>query len=378
MAEFAPLQPQEAPIMPPLAPEGNDEAAHKAWIEAGERYERESLDKLVSAHPELAEGGLTQDLEDKIFAAGYSEFAVGFNQSNAVSTPQEAAELLDEQGGIELGMYNLDQRFLIHDKQNPSHMYPMGYYGARMGRFVYAFPIRGETAETPAGEASRTGDGNTEHVPEDLYIQSPDGETVVNAKYCAGFIDDQQVFYPNVAFMAETEPAEGSQPEVQMDEKLAAAEDLGGVALANEVSVPNIADVEANRTTENIEVVRDYLEREGLDIGVQTEKFEADVKTFVNQIWEKAIAEGRTKLTDNEMASIRLASEAVQKQRNFVDAYKDNESQRTEVESRATAEQNAQQVVDKLFQASSKRPLTQQERYVYRKAKRFLAKNNTR
>lgn len=161
-------------------------------------FRREAKETLMGSNSELFEGRVPAHIESIIKAAGFEQYAVGFNQSEGVQTITEATDLLKRNQGIELGIYNPDQRFLLHDATTPSEDYPLGYFGPRMGRFVYAIPVDASAAYKPKDEAN---DLYSEHIPKDLYVENEQGELVANVKYCAGFIDSDQVFRTNPNFM---------------------------------------------------------------------------------------------------------------------------------------------------------------------------------
>lgn len=174
-------------------------------------FTKEAKTKLQESNPELFEGRVGKELESVLHEAGYDTYAVGFNQHDAITDWSEAIEYLKETGGVELGIYNPDERFLLHDKEHPMDDYPMGYYSAQVGRFVYAFPV-----ENTAEDAPRNAVALNRGIPKDTFIDNAEGEQVANARYCVGFIDGDQIFHPYEGFMAKdetTSPYERLTPE---------------------------------------------------------------------------------------------------------------------------------------------------------------------
>lgn len=160
-------------------------------------FTQEAKEKLQASNPELFKGRISEEFEAKLREAGYNAYAIGFNQHDAITDIEDAKKYLEESGGIELGMYNPDQRFLLHDKGHPMEDYPMGYYSPKMGRFVYAFPVE-QGIDSAPHNAVAAQDG----IPGDTFVKNTRGDMVANAKYCVGFIDGNQVFHPNEAFLS--------------------------------------------------------------------------------------------------------------------------------------------------------------------------------
>lgn len=163
-------------------------------------FAKEAKQKLQDTHPELFEGRVAPEFEAILKEAGYDSYAVGFNQHDAIADWEEATQYMEENGGVEMVGYGPNQRFLIHDSESPSENYPMGYYSARVGRFVYAFPV-----ENGADSAPRVAASVAEGIPGDTFIPNAEGEEVANIKYCVGFIDGDQVFNLNEKFMSKVE-----------------------------------------------------------------------------------------------------------------------------------------------------------------------------
>lgn len=363
MSEIDPAAPIQQPVPPHEGEAFNDSDQFQA--ETDHLAEgRAALDKIEAAVPELLEGRVPKALEERVFAAGFTEYAVGFNQSDGITDIEEATELLEEDGGIELQIYNLDQRFLLHDKEDPIFMYPLGYYGPRIGRFVYAIPTNIDSGEKPRNVAAQANEAFTDNVPGDLFVESEDGETVVNSKYCAGFIDAEQNFHPNAEFMKDkVEPAE-----------------IGDIALDGEVELiaaklATPTESDETRLGNKIEAVRGFLEQEGLDIDTQTSKFEEQVRQRVDEIWNHALSEGRHQLTETEVGEIRTMRQLVEEQRAFVKHFHTEEDAENLAasENNDVSEKNAQAQVDRLFALSKDRKLTDAEKFAYRKAKQYLA-----
>ncbi|HEX8183022.1 MAG TPA: hypothetical protein VF575_05480 [Candidatus Saccharimonadales bacterium] len=333
---------------------------HAAWQQTRQEFADAAFTKLEQTNPELMEGKVAQQFAEKLKLAGYDRYAVGFNQSDAIQTIDEAEELLDEQGGVALGMYNIYQRFLIHDQESPMPEYTLGYYGPRAGRFVYVFPVDNKSSQPARVEASHASEIDNEHLPADMFLEGPDEEPVVNSKYCVGFIDGEQNFHPNEDFM---EDAEGNEVG-----RLLLSSGIGETALGGEgLATPS----EEDNMAETVDAAAQVVEVNGTDIDSQSQKFEGTVKERVHSIWTAAMSEGRHQLTSQELSEIKNLSELVTQQRKFTERFK--QSQENSVESDASASaQNAQRLVDRYAAIAQDRGLNAAEKLAYRKAKLFL------
>lgn len=206
--EFANLGVNPAEVEAHIKQLPDDERESALMVRKEATAMKEAKQKLMESVPELFEGKVPPELESLIIAAGYDEYAVAFNQHDAIDTLYAANSYLNEQGGVELLGYNIDQRFIIHDSSAPVESYPLGYYGQKAGRFVYALPVDSSKASgSPRQEVSLPG---AESIPTDVFVTNTNGEEVVNKKYCAGFIDSDQVFHANPLFMKSK--AELAQP----------------------------------------------------------------------------------------------------------------------------------------------------------------------
>jgi hypothetical protein len=364
-------QPKRAASPPPHDLEGDSDIhpdeirARQEWVDSEQKFYDEALNTLEKSHAWLFEGRIPEEFEKKLQQAGYKDYAVGFNQSEAIDTVEEAEELLTEYGGIELGIYNLGQRFLVHDQESPMPLYPMGYDGPKFGRFVYAFPTDGKSGEPARVEVSNSNGLVDDHLPHDMFVEVVDeegeAELVVNAKYCVGFIDGEQTFHLNEDFMEEDDELE--QP----------VRDVGNAAMQGTVEL---------RQAEVVDTVAGYLEREGLDIDVQTQKFEDAVTQRVQVIWDNALAEGRRQLNSEETEEIRRMNELVVGHREFVGRFKQAqeakpESQEQEPVTIEMIEENALNLIARYTQIAEKRPLTEGEDNALLKAQLFVNARKT-
>lgn len=166
-----------------------------------EQFER-VRGELNRTAPELLQGTLPADLVEKL---GTDTYFLGSNQTIA-SSAQEAADYLAQTGGIELGGYDLSGRAYWFDnstdKSFVDHAVVEGYLGdPDVGRFIIALPHEqlSDAYSIDMAMKNMRADGE---MPED-FVVSRHGETVINQKYCAGFIDSAGAFYENPQFMQE-------------------------------------------------------------------------------------------------------------------------------------------------------------------------------
>lgn len=200
----------------------------------------------------------------------------------------------------------------------------MGYYTSKIGRFVYAFPVASTSSEAPRTAASLEQD-----IPEDAIIEYEDGERVANEKYCAGFIDGNQVFHRNADFMKE-EPQtnEAFEADVQArvreirqtaateGRKLYAEESAAITGLAREVQRRRDETVGKDPHVRTDAEVMAYARDNDIDVAAATSAYEVNVQRFVRGLRARADLEGR-KLSPYEMRQITLAAETVKDARDF-------------------------------------------------------------
>lgn len=269
---------------------------------------------LMETQPELFDGKVPADAEEKIRQAGYEGYAVGFTQIDAIADVEQATQYLDEHSGVAMAGYGLHQRFLVHDSSQPMEDYPLGYYTPRAGRFVYAFPVSTTETNSPR-DAAIVG----EAIPDDMYVTGEDGNEYVNAKYCVGFIDGNQIFHQNPGFMETQRDKDGLDAyERGVREKVrsihAEAEASGRELTDAEVmSIRGLSlAVKARRERgSHDEQLKTFMEDEAIDPETARLRYETQVQEFVRGLHKKAADEGR-ELTDGEKQQISNAAQTVQ------------------------------------------------------------------
>lgn len=110
------------------------------------RYEIVKAEMLKSSAA-LLEGKLPAEQAEKL---GSEKYVLGVNQSAALSL-EDARDYLKEDNGVGLGMYGLDQRFLLVDENSTAvdsdyteRVMVGGYYqDSNIGRFIVAIPMDG-------------------------------------------------------------------------------------------------------------------------------------------------------------------------------------------------------------------------------------------
>ena len=180
--------------------EGEDFDRSRDWEARKTDVANKIKAELEQSAPELLSGRLPADLEALVGGS----YQLGVNQSG-VDTLEDAQAVLQKFNGVDMGMYNLDQRFLIADKNTPDYAaeaVTYGYYGRRegspaMGKFVAVIP--GENYHQDLPSDFWVSNGNTDG---NIYK----GSEAANAKYIAGFIDDQGKFHRNNNFMRSEVP----------------------------------------------------------------------------------------------------------------------------------------------------------------------------
>lgn len=163
-----------------------------------------TLERIKKTAPSLLEGKLPIVQLEKMQSERY---VLGLNQSATMSLDDAIAEVQDN-NGISLGIYNLNQRFLFVDegstKDHPADTEKTvvgGYYGApSIGKFVIAIPM-GRFAEHKPDYSSEEA-SFAYHAIEDFTVPTEfhEGESV-NPKYIAGYIDDKGEYHANTNFM---------------------------------------------------------------------------------------------------------------------------------------------------------------------------------
>lgn len=179
---------------------------------AAERGDQDVAVGIEKSAPELLRGALPPDQEQLL---ANREYILGVNQSGA-ATVKEALEYVNESQGIDLGMYNLQQRFKFLDRETTQHSpndtaatLAHGYYGnSDIFRYVIAVPMdeyykteKHSTADTDAVNAL-----DDEKLPPDFLtfdasrVAGMEHGDSVSPKYIAGFIDGDGNYHANKNF----------------------------------------------------------------------------------------------------------------------------------------------------------------------------------
>lgn len=169
------------------------------------RYEIVRAEMLKSSAA-LLEGKLPAEQAEKL---GSEKYVLGVNQS-AVFSLEDAKDYLREDNGVGLGIYGLDQRFLLVDENSTAvdsdyteRVMVGGYYqNSNIGRFIVAIPMDGrERYGTPHDAISEA-----DTIEDFTQPTSEAGGRSVNPKYIAGFIDSSGVYHENNNFGISSEP----------------------------------------------------------------------------------------------------------------------------------------------------------------------------
>jgi hypothetical protein len=186
----------------------------RAGVQRQKSLHEQVHDRLMTTVPELYRGELPADLAERLAGKNY---ALGFNQMLA-STKEEAVARLAASNGLDLGDYLFNQRFQLFAKDDwdeDGHLAALecaidnGYYlTSDIGRFVVAFPVDPEQRQ---GQSIIEMVSTTEdYLPDDFLhnFQREDGShhESVNAKYLAGFIDGEGIFWKNNNFARADSP----------------------------------------------------------------------------------------------------------------------------------------------------------------------------
>ncbi|HSA83696.1 MAG TPA: hypothetical protein VLF20_02305 [Patescibacteria group bacterium] len=180
----------------------------------------EQLRNLQQSAPELLDALLPKELGEML-PKGFSRYFLGFNQSSAITSAQEAEEHLKKYKGLTMeGYSDLNHRFkLIGPGSQETGLLAEqfaihGYFGEFIGRFVSVFPIddakltdQDPTAISQELYETYPKDDPDYPYPQDLFINGKGtagkDDKIVNTKYIAGFIDVQGNFHRNPSFMQE-------------------------------------------------------------------------------------------------------------------------------------------------------------------------------
>lgn len=172
-------------------------------------------EKIQREVPALFNAELPTELANRL---GDTPYAIGFNQS-ATTTLDKAQTYLAENSGIDMTRYNLHHRFEMFDSgmekdaafhEKIEQVIVSGYSGnTQMGRFVVAFPAADWVPRKQARLSSEL-NSHTELLPDDFIVRhnsANSGKTrAANAKYVAGYIDDNGDFWMNTNFANTSEP----------------------------------------------------------------------------------------------------------------------------------------------------------------------------
>ena len=162
--------------------------------------------EILKSSAALLEGKLPAGQAEKL---GSQKYVLGVNQSQ-VFFIEDAKDYLEEDSGIGLGMYGLDQRFLLVDENSTvvdseytERVMVGGYYqNSNIGRFIIAIPMdRREQYGTPLDAISEA-----DAIEDFIQPTSEDGGRSVSPKYIAGFIDSAGVYHENGNFGVSGEP----------------------------------------------------------------------------------------------------------------------------------------------------------------------------
>lgn len=179
-------------------------------IEATRKWNREvivlqdakyanALNGLMGSAPELLEGRLPQDLEDRLQGQSY---VLGVRTHGAATMVEDATHEIYEAGGLDLANQSIEQSVRLANSEKASSetirdIFIKGFYGAEYGKFVVALPIpEGESAEDILRAYS-----DAENMRGTGFYTESDTGTIVNSRYLAGFIDGDGIFHPNSGFM---------------------------------------------------------------------------------------------------------------------------------------------------------------------------------
>ncbi len=170
------------------------------------RYDRVKEEMLRSSAA-LLEGKLPAEQAEKL---GSKKYVLGVNQSAAFSI-EDASGYLKEENGIGLGMYGLDQRFLLVDENSTAvdtnyteQAMVGGYYqNSSIGRFIVAIPMdRREQYSSPLDAVSEAA-----AIEDFTQPTSESGGRSVSPKYIAGFVDSTGTYHKNNNFGVSNSPS---------------------------------------------------------------------------------------------------------------------------------------------------------------------------
>jgi hypothetical protein len=137
---------------------------------------------------------LPQELEQLLQG---SDYALAVRQVGE-KTAEDAQADARVNGGVSAVEQNLAQSFNIVSYEDPdfaASTMVMGYYGpGKGGKYVVVLPVG-------AGEGTIRGRAMSRHADLTELAGRHDGSSAIEPKYCAGFIDNNGVFFPNKSFM---------------------------------------------------------------------------------------------------------------------------------------------------------------------------------
>ena len=208
-----------ANIIPDDLPDLEERALYKSWLSSLDENTRLILDErkqaqarhevikgvIVESAPHLFDGKLSSEQEERL---GTDKYVLGINQSGT-SSLGEAIDFLKEENGISLGIYGLDQKFLLIDINSISELHESGeraiiggYYGSTgIGKFIVAIPMENRTKYVAQ-------DANSTYQDIEGFIQqtAQDGGRSVSPRYISGYIDDTGKYNENKNFGLSAEP----------------------------------------------------------------------------------------------------------------------------------------------------------------------------
>lgn len=195
-----------------------EKTAYIDWLASLGQVDREILNerKSLRAHfevvkqetlktaPTLFEGKLPEKQAEKL---GSDRYVIGVNQSGTTST-NEAIESIHATNGIELGIYNLAQRFLLFDRavsdEDPHYVDQIlvgGYYdNSSIGRFIIAIPMDDFMKDRASDYVYSEANNAWRMIDDFVQTTSVEGGRSISPKYIAGYIDDTGKYNENKNF----------------------------------------------------------------------------------------------------------------------------------------------------------------------------------
>lgn len=172
-------------------------AEEKDYRRGIEATTKATLENLQATAPSLLEGRLPETQESKLNGL---EYALGVRQV-ALDTAGDAQRDVYVRGGVSSAGQNLSQSFNIVSPEDPDYatgVMVKGYYGAgKGGKYVVVLPAEAGSS----GVRGRAIQANEALLDTELVRTNVREGWVIDQKYCAGFIDNSGVYFPNRTFM---------------------------------------------------------------------------------------------------------------------------------------------------------------------------------